>query len=144
MIAVDTNILVYAHRGETSRHRKALRFLSKTLEGDRIWGLPVFALAEFIRVTTHPYYFSPPSRLKDALTFLDRTVESPSVQILSPESLFPTLFRDLIGKARATGNLAFDAAIAAVCLEHGVREIVTEDRDFARFPGISVRSLDIA
>jgi predicted nucleic acid-binding protein len=31
------------------------------------------------------------------------------------------------------GNLAFDAQLVAVCREHGVVEILTEDRDFARF-----------
>jgi predicted nucleic acid-binding protein len=38
----------------------------------------------------------------------------------------------------AAGNLAFDAHIAALCAEHGVRELWTLDRDFARFPGLRV------
>lgn len=39
---------------------------------------------------------------------------------------------------RATGNLVHDAHIAAVLVEHGVREIWTADRDFSRFPGLKV------
>jgi hypothetical protein len=35
--------------------------------------------------------------------------------------------------ASVQGDLAFDAQLVAVCREHGVVEILTEDRDFARF-----------
>jgi predicted nucleic acid-binding protein len=36
----------------------------------------------------------------------------------------------------ATGNLVHDAHIASLCVEHGVSELVTGDRDFARFPQV--------
>jgi predicted nucleic acid-binding protein len=39
------------------------------------------------------------------------------------------------------GNLVFDAQIAAVCLEHGATTLLTEDRDFSRFRGITTVSL---
>jgi predicted nucleic acid-binding protein len=44
-------------------------------------------------------------------------------------------------KATTPVDLPADAQIVALCLEHGVRDILTEDRDFGRFPQISLRSL---
>jgi predicted nucleic acid-binding protein len=44
--------------------------------------------------------------------------------------------QQLLRAGQAGGNLAHDAHIAALILEHGVRELWTADRDFARFPGL--------
>ena len=40
------------------------------------------------------------------------------------------LLMEAIHEANATGNLVFDAQIAALCRESGVSRLVTEDRDF--------------
>jgi len=61
----------------------------------------------------------------------------PSVRILTPGPRFSSIFTECLLAGDARGNLAFDAQIAAVCLEHGAREILTFDRDFARFPQLS-------
>ena len=42
MIAVDTDILIYAHRAETELHEAAARELVALAEGTAAWGLPVF------------------------------------------------------------------------------------------------------
>ena len=141
MIAVDTNVLIYAHRSETRRHRDALAKLTALAEGDAPWGLPVFCLAEFVRVVTHLRVFSPASDLATALDFLDQLMESPSVRLLLPRETYPNTFRSVCESAEVRGNLAFDAQIAASCVEHGVNELVTADRDFARFPGIKAQLL---
>lgn len=41
---------------------------------------------------------------------------------------------------QAIGNLIHDAHIAALCIEHGVSELLTADPDFARFPGLALRN----
>ena len=64
MIAIDTNILVYAHREELPLHRKARARLVGLAEGFEPWALPVFCLGEFLRVVTHPKVFDPPSTLR--------------------------------------------------------------------------------
>ena len=46
----------------------------------------------------------------------------------------------LLKGGQATGNLAHDAHIAALVVEHGASELWTADRDFARFPGVHVRN----
>jgi uncharacterized protein len=141
LIAVDTNVLIYAHRRETGRHAEALRRLSVLAEGDSPWGLPVFCLAEFVRVVTHLRVFTPPTDLRTALDFIDRLLESPSSRLLLPSQNYASTFRGVCEAAEVRGNLAFDAQIAASCIEHGVRDLITADRDFARFAAISPQFL---
>lgn len=133
MIAVDTNVLVYAHREETPHHRPALARLRELAQGNAQWGVPVFCLGEFVRVVTHPAVFSPPSPLDEAVGALEGLLGSPSLTVLSPGERYWPLLRDALAEARAVGNLAFDAQIVALCRESGVRALVTEDRDFRRF-----------
>ncbi len=133
MIALDTNVLIYAHRQESRRHRESLSRVTRLAESDVLWGLPVFCLAEFTRVVTHLRVFNPPSTLDTALTFIDRLLESPSLRLLLPGPGYPRLFRQVCEAAEVRGNLVFDAQIAAVCLERGATEIITADRDFSRF-----------
>lgn len=141
MIGVDTNILIYAHRRESPRHEIALRRITEIAESAAPWGLPVFCLAEFVRVVTHLRVFSPPSVLADSLEFLDQLLQSPSVRVLLPTPGYPFAFRQVCTTAAVRGNLAFDAQIAAVCSEHGIDQLLTADRDFARFAQLKVVEL---
>ena len=142
MIAVDTNVLVYAHRAETALHQAATRKLVDLAAGRGLWGLPVFCAGEFIRVVTHRRVFNPPSTLEEAIQFLERVVAAPGCRILRPEAGFFELLTTVAREADARGNLAFDAQIAALCREHGVSTLLTNDRDFARFEGLRLRYLD--
>lgn len=140
MIALDTNILVYARREEAPHHRRAKEILQDFAEGDAPWALPWPCLYEFIRVVTHPKVFDPPSALGDILEDLDSLLQSPALTLLR-EGPRHALFMDrLLKSSQAVGNLVHDAHIAALIAEHGVRELWTADRDFARFSGIRVRN----
>lgn len=142
MIAVDTNILVYAHREEMPPHRAAFERLRRLVEGSVPWSLPIFCIGEFVRVVTHPRLFRPPSSLDEALGFIEHVLGSPAARLLTPGAEFPERFTQICRNADARGNLVFDAQIAATCIEHGVREILSEDRDFARFGDIDVVRLE--
>jgi len=142
MIAVDTNVLIYAHREEMPLHADALGLLRALAEGADPWGLPVPCLAELVRVVTHPRIFCPPSSLPVAFEFLERLLESPSARLLLPGDDLLARLRSTAEQAGAAGNLAFDAQIAAICLASGATELVTLDRDFARFTGLAPRGLD--
>lgn len=136
MIAVDTNILVYAHREELPLHAAARARLTALAEGDAPWGIPVFCLGEFLRVLTHPRLFDPPHTVDEACAALDRVLESPSLRILHPGDRFWRMLAEAVRAADAAGNLVFDAQLAALCRESGVSALLTEDRDFDRFPGL--------
>src|SRR5258706_4461560 len=140
MIALDTNILVYARRAETSQHSQANTILKDLAEGDQPWALPWPCIYEFIRVVTHPRVFDPPTQIDMALDDLDSLLQSPSLNLLREGPRHGVFMRQLMRAGHAAGNLAHDAHIAALVLEHGVRELWTADRDFARFPGLRVRN----
>ncbi len=139
MIALDTNILVYARRAELPMHKAALKLLEKLAVGDQPWALAWPCVYEYLRVVTHPRVFDPPTNLDTAVEDLDELMESPSLTMLGEGPLHSVALRQAVLGARAVGNLVHDAHIAALLLEHGVREVWTEDRDFARFPGLRVR-----
>lgn len=142
MIAVDTNILIYGHREELPKHAAARRRLTELAEGAALWGIPVFCLGEFLRVVTHPRLFDPPHSARESCEALGRILASPSVSILMPGPGYPELLLQAITGADAVGNLVFDAQIVAVCRESGVSALLTEDRDFDRFPGFGTVRLE--
>lgn len=141
MIAVDTNILVYAHREELQQHRRARARLVELAEGAARWAIPVFCLGEFLRVVTHSRLFDPPFALHEACEALGRVLDSPSLVVLMPGERFWPLLAAASVEADATGNLVFDAQIVALCREAGVSALLTEDRDFDRFPGFRTTRL---
>jgi toxin-antitoxin system PIN domain toxin len=140
VIALDTNILVYARREETSHHARAREILKQLAEGEQPWALLWPCIYEFIRVVTHPRVFDPPTNLESALDDLDSLLQSPSLTLLREGPRHSVFMQRLLRSGQAAGNLAHDAHIAALIVEHGVGELWTADRDFARFPGIRVRN----
>ena len=138
MIAVDSNILVYARREETPHHAAARALLRRLAEGTEPWGLPWPCVYEFLRVVTHPRVFDPPTDLETALEDIESLFQSPSLHLMGEGPKHPAHLRRMVAAGRATGNLAHDAHIAALVVEHGARELWTTDRDFARFPGLKI------
>ncbi len=142
MIAVDTNILVYADREESALHAAALRALRLLAEGDEAWAIPVFCVGEFLRVISHDRLFDPPTPVLDAMDSVESLLASPSARLLVPGDRYLRLLRGMVEESHVHGNLVFDAQIAAVCLEHGATTLLTEDRDFARFRSLKPMTLD--
>ena len=141
MIALDTNILVYAHREEFSQHRRARERLMELAEGAIRWAIPVFCLGEFLRAATHPRLLAPPYTAREACQALGRVLESPSLHVLLPGDRFWALMVQAVLEGDAIGNLVFDAQVVALCREAGVSALLTEDRDFDRFPGFRTTRL---
>ncbi|HJR91202.1 MAG TPA: TA system VapC family ribonuclease toxin [Acidimicrobiia bacterium] len=134
MIAVDTNILIYAHRAETGLHAEARSALARLVEGLTPWGLPVFVLGEFLRVVTHPAVLDPPTSREVALAALRSIVATPTCRVLNALEGYSTVLESVVAEAKVEGNAVLDAQIVAVCQQHGVDEILTEDRGLRRFP----------
>lgn len=138
MIAVDTNILVYAHREDASFHEEAYVRVRQLAEGRSTWAIPWPCLHEFLAVVTHPRVFAPPTPLTAAIDQVEAWLESPSLALLGEvDGYWPTL-RQVLEAGRVTGPQVHDARVAAVCRHHGVAELWTADRDFGRFPGLVV------
>lgn len=138
MIAVDTNILVYAHREESEWHAAAYAKLVELAEGRGAWAIPWPCVHEFLAIVTHPRIFSPPTPLAAAIDQVGAWVESPSLVLLAESDAHWRTFRDLQLNGKIVGAQVHDARIAALCLQHGVKELWSADRDFGRFPNLTV------
>ena len=140
MIALDTNILVYARRSESTHHAAARKILRELAEGDAPWALAWPCVYEFLRIVTHPRVFDPPTPLQAALDDLESLLQSPSLTLLGEGPSHPSHMLRTVESAQAVGNLAHDAHIAALAAEHGVHELWTTDGDFTRFPALRSRN----
>jgi len=138
MRAVDTNVLVYAEITSSPNHGRARDLLRELAEGPEPWAIPWPCVYEFLRVVTHPRVYHPPAPLSLALEDLDVVLASPSLHLLSETNRHAEIARRLLRQGDASGNLVHDAHIAALCVEHGVSDLFTGDRDFHRFPDITV------
>lgn len=134
MQALDTNILVYSQIVSSPRHSVARRLMVQLAEGPVPWAIPWPCVYEFLRVVTHPRVFSPPVPTDIALHDLSQILSSPTLVLLSETERHAGLMQSMVNESGVTGNLLHDAHIAALCIEHGVSELVTGDRDFSRFP----------
>ncbi len=137
MIAVDTNIMVYAHREESEWHEQAEGAIRGLAEGVNAWAIPWPCVHEFLAITTHPRIFRTPTPMAAALDQVDAWFESPSLVTLDEGENYWTVLRMLVAQARLDGPRVHDARVAALCLSHGVRELWTADRDFSLIPRAS-------
>ena len=136
MIAVDTNVLVYAHRSDSEWYDRATAKLRELAENRAAWAILWPCLHEFLAIVTHPRIYDPPTPLEQALEQVDSWLESPSVVLLAESNEHWAHLRALVDKGRVVGGRVHDARIAALCVAHGVRELWTADRDFGRFPAL--------
>jgi len=133
MIAVDTNILVYAHRAEMPFHTAAFACLKSLAEGRSAWGIPVSCVHEFLAIVTNPKVFKPASRVDQALAQIDAWLDAPHARLLHSGAQHWPILSTLVSKARLQGGQFHDARIATICIENGVSMLYTADRDFGRF-----------
>ena len=134
MIAVDTNILVYAHRADSPWHKGADRVIAALAEGTGQWAIPWPCLYEFYAIVTHPRIYLPPTPAKDALIQMRYWLASPTVVLLHEGEGFWDTLEPLLQSANVRGGAVHDARIAALCVRHGVKKLCSADRDFSRFP----------
>lgn len=134
MIAVDTNILVYAHRRDAPGHAAADAALRRLAERPERWAIPWPCIYEFLSVSTNARAFRPPSTMQAAIDQVEAWLASGSLVMLAETSAYWGVLSELLTRSGAVGGQVHDARIAALCLYHGVTVLLTADRDFARFP----------
>jgi uncharacterized protein len=140
VIAVDTNVLVYAHREDSPWHEGALARIRAVAEGQAAWAVPAPCLHEWLAVVTHPRIYDPPTPVADALAFLEHLLTSPSLVVLTEGDGYWPILGALVREGNIAGPRVHDARVAALCLYHGVDELWTADRDFGRFPRLRTRN----
>lgn len=138
MIAVDTNLLVYAHRADSKWHGKSVQLLTDLANNDAPWAMPWPCVHEFIAITTHPKIYQPPTPLKTALEAVAEWMKSPSLRLLHEGPGYFEKLARLSKTAKIQGGMIHDARIAALCINHGVKVLWSADRDFSRFGELKV------
>lgn len=140
MIAVDTNVLVYAHREDSPQHEAARLALRRLVDAGTAWCVPWPCLHEFLAVVTHPRIYRPPTSAPEALEAVSDLVELAGVQVVGESSRHLDVMAGLLGRAGVVGPKVHDARVAAICIGHGVSELWTADRDFSYFPELVTRN----
>ena len=140
MIAVDTNMLVYAVREDSPWHSAAIARIRELAEGRALWAIPWPSIHEFLAVVTHPKIYKPATPVADALLQVDYWMESPSVRMIGEAPGYWEHLKAMSVAGKIAGPMVHDARVAAICRAHGVREIWTADRDFSRFAGLPARN----
>lgn len=138
MIAVDTNLLVYTHRPEMPFHEHARRVLSEAVAAPEPVCVPWPCVHEFLAVVTNPRIFRDPTPTETGLDALRRLLASLSGWFLAEGEGYLDELERIARPALLQGALVHDARVAALCLFHGVRILWSADRDFSRFPDLTV------
>jgi uncharacterized protein len=136
VILLDANLLLYAHNTSSKEHEPTSAWLETALGTENIC-LSWETILAFLRIATTPRIFAEPLSLEAAVAVIDKWLVQPNVKILSATHRHWSIFSELLPSNRARGSLIMDAHLAALAIEHGAT-LCTNDRDFARFPGVKL------
>lgn len=135
MIAVDTNVLVDAHRRESALHREARAVVGRLAGGGDLWAIPWPCCFEFLSVMTNRRVWGASALSPDAAwRQLAALFASPANRRLGETGDFLEIVEGFVRRPRVRGAMVHDARVAAICLAHGVEVLLTRDRDFSNFP----------
>lgn len=137
MIALDTNLLVYAHRESVPEHGLAQAAVECAAADGQGWGIALPSVIEFWHVVTHPRAAGDPSDHQVAADFID-ALRHAGARIWTPgPSLWERLSRTAT-RQRISGPRIFDLHIAITARDHGATEIWTHDANFIKIRGLRV------
>jgi uncharacterized protein len=140
LIAVDSNILIYAHRQDSDWHRPAFDAIERITKQSALWAITWPSVHEFLSISTHARIYSPPSTIVEAVAQMDIWMGAPNMRLLGETTTHWNELKELAINGQITGPRIHDTRIAAICLQHGVTELWTADRDFSRFPKLKTRN----
>jgi uncharacterized protein len=129
---LDANLLLYAVHKRAPQHRRAAEWLTGQLNGPKRVGLPWQSLGAFLRISTHPRAFEHPLAPASAWELVTDWLAAPVAWIPQPGPEYARILGELVTTYETRGNLATDAQLAALAIEHGV-PVCSNDTDFARF-----------
>jgi toxin-antitoxin system PIN domain toxin len=140
MIALDSNLLVYAHRRDSEWFAEAQAQIAELAGSRQAWAIPYPCVHEFLRNVTDPRIYATPTPLELAFEQVAAWADVPSARLIGEGGRHLPLLAELAHAGRVRGAMIHDARIAAICLDHGVRELWTADRDFSRFKALRTRN----
>jgi toxin-antitoxin system PIN domain toxin len=135
MIVLDVNLLIYAYDTSCSEHKKARTWVEEVFSGDEPICLPWQTISAFLRILTYPQTFGERFTMQQTVAVIDGWLAMPHVRTLAPGEGHWKLLREMLASGDVRGKLTTDAVLAALTMEYG-GVLYTNDRDFARFPGL--------
>jgi uncharacterized protein len=136
MIALDTNVLVHAHRKEADAHAIASACLSQLCMGSQAWGIPSACISEFMAVVTNRRIYESASTVAQTIAQINAWLAAPSAHLLHSGEQHWRILCELAVQGKLQGGQFHDARVAAICIENGASVIYTADRDFGRFKAL--------
>jgi hypothetical protein len=141
LIAVDTNVLVYAHRREANEHDAAFALLRTMAASADVWAIPWPCVYEFFSVVTNPRIWkAAASTPKQAWAQISAWFDAPGMRPIGETDGFTRVLESFLQRTRVRGPIVHDARIAAICVAHGVEKLLTRDRDFSLFPELALEN----
>jgi len=138
MIALDTNLLIYAHRSGTPEHHSARSAIEAACGSPGGCAITLPSIAEFFSVVTHPAASGRPSLPEDAAAFL-AALEEVGTVILRPGPAFSQRLVQTAADLAVKGPRIFDLQIGLCALDGGATELWTHDAHFVKIPGLVIR-----
>jgi toxin-antitoxin system PIN domain toxin len=138
-LTLDANVLLYASNADDARSERAQEVLGELAAGPEVVYLFWPVVMAFLRISTRESVFPNPLSPAEALAAVGSLLSRDHVYAPGEDDLFWGAFHEIAEEQRARGDLVSDVHIVALMRRHGVRTILTHDRDFRRFDGIRVR-----
>ncbi len=135
MKLLDANVLIFATNSDAHQHRRAREWIENALFGPESIAFAWLTLLAFLRLATRSGVFSKPLSIGKAFDVIDAWLSSPNARVIEPGESHAVILRGLLQQSGTAGNLTSDAHLAALAIEHGA-ELVSFDRDYARFAGL--------
>ena len=137
--ALDANVLLYASDQTSPKSKAAQRVIDEAAAGPELVYLAWPTVMAYLRIATHSGIFDTPLTSAEALGNVSALLELPHVRAVAESDGFLDAYRRLTNQVVVRGNLVPDAHVATILLQHGVTTIYTNDRDFLKFPRLTVR-----
>ncbi|MGH3664672.1 MAG: TA system VapC family ribonuclease toxin [Egibacteraceae bacterium] len=132
MIAIDANLLVYAHVTSYEQHEATREWLEEQLSILPRVGLPWPSLLAFVRLVTNPRLFSEPEPITDAWAQVESWLDAGSAWTPVPTPQHRQVLGSCVAHTTLRANDVPDAHLAALAIEHGLK-LATSDSGFGRF-----------
>ena len=136
----DTNVLLYAVNRHSPQNAVAHDWLERSAREPQGMAMVWVTLVGFIRLATRAAIVPEPLSVERALAQVQQWLDHPLVHLLQPGARHMDILARLLLEAGTAGNLTSDAHIAAIAIEHNA-EVLTFDKDFARFSGLRYQIL---
>jgi uncharacterized protein len=132
---LDVNVVLAVHRDDHPHFDAARAWLQATLNAQHPFCVTDLVAGSFLRLATNRRIFSIPTPVPEAFDYLRSLRDQPAHVTLGPGPRHLVILEQICREADVAGDLVPDAQLAAIAVEHAC-EVVSFDRDFARFPAL--------